>query len=320
MPFPKVTVDKLPVYRGLEWENKINSPDHPNFWKYGVANLIFLDYAAGKSPTLDLGCGTGGLTLSLAQEGEIGWIVGVDVVKDMVRVARRKASGRKLSDRVCFVVCDGRHLPFKTACFEALVSRGDAFCFLVPMKCAVDEIRRVVKPDGVVSLELDNRVDWKPGTIVSSSFQKTATGGIAYVEGLFTVRRNHRATSYVLDPKGRIAKKIMSDREFQEKSTKACSFSSDEVKRETIEIKQGVWTHWPTARGLARFFRKAGYSDVRVVGDGLLMKLLLDGDEAVVETMKRFPQVFFEIERELVPYVKSSEAPTLILHAIVPPR
>jgi hypothetical protein len=54
------------------------------------------------------------------------------------------------------------------------------------------------------------------------------------------------------------------------------------------------------------------------MGDGLLMKLLLDGDKAIIEAMKRDPKLFFEIEKRLVPYVNPNKAPTMILRATVP--
>jgi len=54
------------------------------------------------------------------------------------------------------------------------------------------------------------------------------------------------------------------------------------------------------------------------MGDGLLMKLLLDGDKAIIEAMKRDRKLFFKIEKRLVPYVNPDKAPTIILRATVP--
>jgi len=311
-------VDRFPPYRGVEWDRKINDPDNPNFWKYGVANLIFLDCIRDKKVVLDLGCGTGDSTFFLAEHGEAEWIVGVDLVRDMIEAAKKNAIDRGLDRKVFFLVCDGRCLPFKGSCFEALVSRGDAFCFLFPHKSTVQELKRVMKPKGVIVLEMDNRTDWKPGTIISTSLQKTPDGKIAYVVEIFTTKRNHRTTSYILDPNGKIVKKVAGDPEFKEKGYKAWEFSLQEVKEETLETRQGVPTHWPTVRGLCTLFKKGGFTEVRVMGNGLLMKLLLDGNEAVVEVMKREPQLFFEVEKRMVPYVNPNKAPTVILRATAP--
>lgn len=240
---PKMKVDRFPPYHGLEWDRKISNPDHPNFWKYGVANLIFLDHTRDKKLVLDLGCGTGGCTIFLAEKGNSEWIIGVDLMSDMIHVAKKKAIDRGLDRKTFFLICDGRYLPFKDSCFEALISRGDVFCFLVPLKSTVRELKRIMKPQGVIVLEIDNRADWKPGTIISTSFQKTPDGKIAYVVETFTTKRNHRTISYILDPNGKIVKKVMVDPEFKEKGYKAWKCSLQKVKEETLEIRQGVLTH-----------------------------------------------------------------------------
>ncbi|MDH5448703.1 MAG: class I SAM-dependent methyltransferase [Candidatus Bathyarchaeota archaeon] len=310
--------DRFPQYRGLEWHKKVSNPDHPNFWKYGVANLLFLAYMEDKKLVLDLGCGVGDASFFLAEHREMEWIVGVDLVDDMIRVAKTSAVNKGLNRKISFLVCDGRHLPFKTSCFEVLISRGDVFCFLIPLKRSVQELKRVLKPRGITVLEMDNRVDWKPGTIISTSFQKTLDGRIAYRVEVFTTKRNHRATSYILDPNGKIVRNIMRDPEFNEKGYKSLKYPLQQIEEETLEIRQGVPTHWPTAKELFALFKKSGFSEVQVTGDGLLMKLLIDGDEAIIETMKRSPQLFFEIEKRLVPYINPDKAPTIVLRATAP--
>lgn len=314
----KMKIDRFPPYHGLEWDRKISNPDDPNFWKYGVANLIFLDHVRDKKLMLDLGCGSGGSTLFLAEHGEAEWIIGVDLVDDMIKVAKKNAINRGLDQKIFFLICDGRYLPFKASCFEGLISRGDVFCFLVPLKGTVQELKRVMKPKGVIVLETDNRADWKPGTVISTGFQRTPDGKIAYLVETFTTKRNHRTISYILDPNRKIIKKVAGDPEFKEKGYKAWKYSLQKVKEETLEIRQGVPTHWPTVKELFSLFKKSGFREVQVIGNGLLMKLLLDGDEAIIEAMKRDPQLFFEIEKRMLPYVNPNKAPTMILRATAP--
>ena len=144
----KVREDRFPPYVGSEWDRKISSPDHPNFWKFGVADLTFLEQVKDKKSVLDLGCGTGGSTLFLASKGEAQWIVGVDLMRDMIHVANNNAADRGLGNKICFIVCDGRHLPFRPSSFDGLISRGDAFCFLVPLGATVQELKRIMNRKG----------------------------------------------------------------------------------------------------------------------------------------------------------------------------
>jgi|GEM_PF-6049577 ubiquinone/menaquinone biosynthesis C-methylase UbiE len=298
-------LDKLPSYYGPEWNEKIKDPSNPNFWKYCVANRVFLDYVKDRKLILDVGCGTGGSTFFLAEHGKAELIVGVDVAKSMIRVAKINAIKKGLSNKTCFVICDGRYLPFKVSCFDALVSRGDAFCFLTPLKDAVHEFKRVLSSGAAVVIEMDNRKDWKPGTIILTSFQRMPDGKIAYLVETFTAKRNHRAISYILDPNGKIVKEVVADLEFVEKGYKAWKYSLQKVKEETLEIRQGVSTHWPTVKELFTLFKKSGFTKVQVMGNGLLMKLLLDGDEAIIEAMKKNPKIFFEIEKKISSIRKS---------------
>jgi ubiquinone/menaquinone biosynthesis C-methylase UbiE len=315
---PRAKVEKTPHYIGSEWDRVISNPDHPNFWKFGVADLVFLESVGDRKFVLDLGCGTGGSTLLLASRGRMQWIVGVDLMSDMVKVAKKKAAEKGLEGKVCFVVCDGRRLPFRSSFFDGLVSRGDAFCFLVPLKTTVQELKKVMKPGGVIVLEMDNRVNWKPGTTISAGFQKTTDGRIAYLVTTFTKKRNYNSVSYFLSPDGKMAKKIAGDPEFQQKGYKPSRSSIQKVKEESIEIRRAAPTSWPSRKGLTGLFKKGGFVKVQMIGDGLFMNLLLERDNTIVEEMKKNPQLFFKIEKRLVHYVNVDRAPTMILVATTP--
>jgi len=309
-------LDKFPPYYGPEWNEKIKDSSNPNFWKYGVANLVFLDYVRDRKLILDVGCGTGGSTFFLAEHGKTELIVGVDVVKSMIHVAKISGTKKGLSHKTCFVICDGRYLPFKVSCFDALVSRGDVFCFLTPLKDAVHEFKRVLSSSAVVVIEMDNRRDWKPGTIVSTSFQKMPDGRIAYLVEAIDSRRNHITTSHILDPKGRIVKDISGDAEFTKKGHKTWEYPLCDIKKETIEIRLGVPTHWPTVKELRSLFKKSGYGDIEIKGDGLLMKLILNGEKAITGAMKRQPALFLKMEHKLIHFIDPDKSPTIILKAV----
>lgn len=304
-------------YYGPEWDKKIQDKNNPNFWKYGVANFVFLDLIRDKKRTLDIGCGTGGLTLFLAENMQRNYVVGIDPVKSMIEVARQHAFQKRLHNKTDFVICDGKHLPFKRSCFDSLVSRGDAFVFLVPQRMALIEFRRVLKKGAILVLEIGN-VKWTPGKIISYGFEKMMDGAIAYSIEYFDVRRNHFKVFYVLNSQSTIVKKICEDEEFIQKGRLKQRFSLKKVKKETIETRHSAVTHWPTVEEIKKLFTKGGFKKIEILGDGLLMGFLLEGDPKVTGAMKKQPELFFEIERKLIPFIDPRKAHTIIVKAIVP--
>lgn len=83
--------------------------------------------AAGPARVVDLACGTGDLTLRLADLAGAGVeVIGADFSEPMLEVARAKAEARGLSDRVAFVWADAAELPFEDGSVDAV---GIAFGF-----------------------------------------------------------------------------------------------------------------------------------------------------------------------------------------------
>ena len=94
---------------------------------------------------LDLGSGTGYPALLAAQTvDQSGSVMGIDLAKQMLEAAGRKAAMLKLSN-VTFRTGDVTTLPFESASFDAVTTR---FClmFLPEIPKAVGEIARVLRP------------------------------------------------------------------------------------------------------------------------------------------------------------------------------
>ncbi|MGH9224137.1 MAG: class I SAM-dependent methyltransferase [Acidimicrobiales bacterium] len=103
--------------------------------------------AAGES-VLDVGCGTGALTIAAhGQVGSAGEVCGVDPSPEMVARARRKAA--KAGVDVRFEVAAAQALPFPDARFDVVLS-----CLVLHHVSeggrpqAIGEIRRVLRPGG----------------------------------------------------------------------------------------------------------------------------------------------------------------------------
>jgi demethylmenaquinone methyltransferase/2-methoxy-6-polyprenyl-1,4-benzoquinol methylase len=112
---------------------------------------------------LDVACGTGDWTLSLANVvGKSGKVVGLDFVEEMLQVAKIKMERRGILDNpVSLVAGNAMELPFKENAFD-VATIGFALRNVPDVLTVLQEMTRVVKPGGqVVSLEL-SKPQWKP--------------------------------------------------------------------------------------------------------------------------------------------------------------
>src|SRR6202023_3005320 len=92
---------------------------------------------------LDIGCGTGFLSLELAFLGHR--VTGIDFAPSMIAQARKKAAERQATIR--YEEADAEQLPFAAASFDIAVSRHLLWTLPHPER-AMDEWIRVLRPGG----------------------------------------------------------------------------------------------------------------------------------------------------------------------------
>lgn len=97
---------------------------------------------------LDLGCGTGGAALLLAQDHGAREVIGVDVSAALVDEAGRRARARGLDGRVRFRRVDPGPLPFRQGEFDLVFSK-DALLHIPDKRAICGEMLRVLRPGGV---------------------------------------------------------------------------------------------------------------------------------------------------------------------------
>lgn len=85
--------------------------------------LDFVDNLTSESRIADLGCGTGGQTMTLAQNTP-GQITGLDLFQGFIDIFNRNAEELKLSDRVKGVVGSMDNLPFEKESLDLIWSEG----------------------------------------------------------------------------------------------------------------------------------------------------------------------------------------------------
>jgi SAM-dependent methyltransferase len=116
-------------------------------WSGRLAPL-FIDFAGITTAerVLDVGCGTGNLSFSLARNPAIGSVRGIDFSPAYIEHAKR----RNRDTRLGFEVGDACALPFPDAWFDHALSLL-VLQFIPQADLAVREMRRVTRPGGTVA-------------------------------------------------------------------------------------------------------------------------------------------------------------------------
>ena len=123
---------------------------------FGAPEL--LDAVAGTERVLDLGCGSGRLTVALARAGAA--VTGLDTSRERLEQARRRAGeGGVELDLVAADMNDP--LPFQDGSFDAATSRLVLMAAADPA-ATLRELRRVVVPDGRIATVIWASLDRNP--------------------------------------------------------------------------------------------------------------------------------------------------------------
>lgn len=96
---------------------------------------------------LDIGCGSGGITRSLATDYGAARVIGVDVEAPVLEQARRRAKKDDISDRVEFLQVESGPLPFADGEFDIVFSK-DSMIHIPDKEALFADIMRILAPGG----------------------------------------------------------------------------------------------------------------------------------------------------------------------------
>lgn len=142
-----------------QWDGGHNYDYFMGRWSRQVADkfLDWLELPVG-GPWLDVGCGTGALTTTIATQDPTSKIYAVDPSVEFVVHARDKAPEASLH----FLAGSGEALPFASGYFDAVVS-GLALNFMPDLRRANAEMLRVTQPGGTVAAyvwDYADKMEW----------------------------------------------------------------------------------------------------------------------------------------------------------------
>jgi ubiquinone/menaquinone biosynthesis C-methylase UbiE len=125
------------------------------FGRY-AARLLDLLHPSMESRLLDVGCGSGAVTLQAASRVNAdGWVIGTDVAVAMLRLGQMNALQETATVNFCQM--DAERLGFNNAAFDFVTCAFSLFQFQ-DMLQALIEMQRVLKPGGRLALS-----NWGPG-------------------------------------------------------------------------------------------------------------------------------------------------------------
>jgi ubiquinone/menaquinone biosynthesis C-methylase UbiE len=126
------------------------------FWQELTDALLAVSKLVPGQRVLDLASGTGDPALAVAVAvGPTGHVTVTDLAPQMLDIVRENAQRARL-DNLSYQVVDAHQMPFADASFDRITCRLGVMFFWDCQK-ALAEIRRVLKPDGLVSF-----VAWGP--------------------------------------------------------------------------------------------------------------------------------------------------------------
>ena len=121
----------------------LKGQDEKDLWMKFLEKII----PVGTKDILDVGCGTGFLTLLLAEQGYN--VKGIDLSEGMQADAKRKVIEGGFEDRVSFEICDAEKTNEPDDRYDVVINRHLLWTLPHPYE-AVDEWLRVTKPGGSV--------------------------------------------------------------------------------------------------------------------------------------------------------------------------
>ncbi len=124
---------------------------------------------------VDIGMGKGRLSITLVKSNAE-MVVGADISREMISIARERAKDVGVADKISMVNCDAEHLPFRNNCFPVVYCM-QIFPHLPNPLMSMIELARITQKNGFVVAD----------AIVVSRYQRIIES-LYYVKAMYPLR------------------------------------------------------------------------------------------------------------------------------------
>jgi ubiquinone/menaquinone biosynthesis C-methylase UbiE len=152
------------LFDGLAPEYVRSRERQPSFRAQKRIVLEMLEGIRGR--VLDVGCGPAVMEAELLERGFE--VAGVDVSEEMIRLGKARLAEHPLQARCHLRTGDAENLPYPHGFFDAVLAMG-VLEYLPDYSAALAEMRRVLRPGGVLMLAVPSRVS--PYRLLRSAFE-----------------------------------------------------------------------------------------------------------------------------------------------------
>jgi len=110
---------------------------------------------------LEIGFGPGVSTQMASEKASQGFVAGIDHSRTMVQAASQRNAAAIRSGRVELRYGDVSSLPYSDQSFDIVFSLHSIYFWPKPVDC-LKEIKRVLKPDGLLAITIQPKDKWRP--------------------------------------------------------------------------------------------------------------------------------------------------------------
>lgn len=168
-------------------------------------------------PILELMCGTGRVSLPLAEEGFD--VTGVDNSSDMLRLARQRAAEAQLEDKLTYIQADIRKDELPTGFMLAFIT-ANSFMHMDSVEAqieALEQIRPTLQHDGLLVIDVLNpnphELTQADGhTVLANTFELNGDKVLKFVSTNTDIAAQTNYVTFIYDrckPDGQVIRRVM---------------------------------------------------------------------------------------------------------------